>query len=137
MRDWIATPGSPRVLVVDDEPAICVALVQVLRRAGFDPVAAHGAPEAEALLSDSIEAMLLDLRMPHMRGDVFYYLASARCPRLGRRTLFMTGDISQDGERLIRQTGCGVLWKPFTNTVLVDAVRDLLADRTGTFACSR
>ena len=36
MRDWIAAPGSPRVLIVDDEPAICSALVQVLRRAGFD-----------------------------------------------------------------------------------------------------
>jgi CheY-like chemotaxis protein len=131
MRDWVITPGSPRVLVVDDEPAICSALVQVLRRAGFDPVAAHGAPEAEALLSDSITALLLDLRMPHMRGDVFYYLASARFPQLRRRTLFMTGDISPDGERLINQTGCGVIWKPFPNVVLVDAVRDLLAERSG------
>ena len=137
MRDWIATPGSPRVLIVDDEPAICSALVQVLRRAGFDPIAARGAPEAEALLSDSISAMVLDLRMPHMRGDVFYYLASARCPQLRRHTLFMTGDISPDGERLINQTGCGVLWKPFPNAVLVDAVRDLLADRTGSYAAVR
>jgi DNA-binding response OmpR family regulator len=137
MRDWIAAPGSPRVLVVDDEPAVCSALVQVLRRAGFDPIAAHGAPEAEALLSDSISAMLLDLRMPHMRGDVFYYLASARCPQLRRNTLFMTGDISPDGERLVNQTGCGVLWKPFPNAVLVDAVRDLLGDRTAKLAASR
>jgi DNA-binding response OmpR family regulator len=137
VRDWILTAGSPRVLIVDDEPAICAALVQVLRRAGFDPVAALSAPEAESLLSDSIAAMLLDLRMPHMRGDVFYYLASARCPQLRRHTLFMTGDISPDGERMINQTGCGVLWKPFPNAVLVDAVRDLLADRTGTLAASR
>jgi DNA-binding NtrC family response regulator len=133
-RDWIAAPGSPRVLIVDDEPAICSALTQVLRRAGFDPIAAHGPPEAEALLSDSISAMLLDLRMAHMRGDVFYYLASARCPQLRRNTLFMTGDISPDGERLINQTGCGVLWKPFPNAALVDALRDLLGDRTGTLA---
>jgi CheY-like chemotaxis protein len=137
MRDWVLTPGSPRVLIVDDEPAICAALVQVLRRAGFDPVAALSAPEAESFLSDSIAAMLLDLRMPHMRGDVFYYLASARCPQLRQHTLFMTGDISPDGERMINQTGCGVLWKPFPNAVLVDAVRDLLADRAKTLAASR
>ncbi len=137
MRDWIATPGSPRILIVDDEPAICAALVQVLRRAGFDPITAHGTPEAESLLSDSISAMLLDLRMAHMRGDVFYFLASARHPRLRRNTIFMTGDISPDGERLINQTGCSVLWKPFHNTVLVDAVRALLADRTGTQAVAR
>ena len=131
MRDWTPLPGSPRVLIIDDEPAICSALVQVLRRAGFDPIAARGAPEAETLLSETITAMLLDLRMPHMRGDVFYYMASARFPLLRRRTLFMTGDISPDGERLIKQTGCGVLWKPFQNAVLVDAVRDLLAERGG------
>jgi DNA-binding response OmpR family regulator len=136
VRDWIASPGSPRILIVDDEPAICSALVQVLRRAGFDPIAAHGPPEAESLLSDSISAMLLDLRMAHMRGDVFYYLASARCPQLRRNTIFMTGDISPDGERLINQTGCSVLWKPFPNTVLVDAVRELLRDRTGTYAAA-
>jgi DNA-binding NtrC family response regulator len=136
MRDWVATPGSPRILIVDDEPAICSALVQVLRRAGFDPISANGPPEAESLLSDSIAAMLLDLRMQHMRGDVFYYLASARCPQLRRNTIFMTGDISPDGERLINQTGCSVLWKPFPNAVLVDAMRELLHDRTGTFAAT-
>ena len=110
--------------------------LQVLRRAGFDPVAARDAQEADALLSNSVAAMLLDLRMPHMRGDVFYYLASARCPQLRRNTIFMTGDISPDCERLINQTGCSVLWKPFPNAVLVDAMRELLHDRTGTFAAA-
>ena len=93
MRDWVATPGSPRVLIVDDEPAICAALVQVLRRAGFDPVSALTTAEAEERLSDSIAAMIIDLRMPHMRGDVFYFLASARFPALRKHTLFMSGDI--------------------------------------------
>jgi DNA-binding response OmpR family regulator len=127
MREHLVLPGSPRVLIVDDEPAICAALVQVLRRAGFDPIAAHGTPESQELLSDSIDALLLDLRLPHMRGDAFYYMASANCPKLGRHTLFMTGDISPDGERLINQTGCRVLWKPFGNAQLVDALRELLA----------
>jgi hypothetical protein len=48
----------------------------------------------------------------------------------------MTGDISPDGERMINQTGCSVLWKPFPNAVLVDAVRNLLTDRSGTLAAS-
>jgi DNA-binding response OmpR family regulator len=124
-------PGSPRVLIVDDEPSICSALAQVLRRAGFDPVVALGAAEADALLSESISAMLLDLRMAHMRGDVFFYLAAARFPILRRRTLFITGDISRDAERLVAQTGCGCLWKPFQNFALVDALKTLLAEQAG------
>ena len=124
-------PGSPRVLIVDDEPSICSALAQVLRRAGFDPVVALGAAEADTLLSESISAMLLDLRMAHMRGDVFFFLAAARFPLLRRRTIFITGDISRDAERLIEQTGCAVLWKPFQNFVLVDALREMLAEQSG------
>ena len=124
-------PGSPRILLVDDEPAICSALSQVLRRAGFDPVVALGAAEADTLLSDSISAMLLDLRMAHMRGDAFFYLATARFPILRRRTLFITGDISPDAERVIANTGCGCLWKPFQNFALIEAVRALLAEQAG------
>ena len=130
-------PGSPRVLIVDDEPAICSALSHVLRRAGFDPVIARGTQEADALLDDSLAAMLLDLRMPHMRGDVFFYLAAARFPALRRRTLFITGDISPDAERLIAHTGCGCIWKPFPNSVLVDALHALLAGQSGSAAVAR
>jgi hypothetical protein len=75
--------------------------------------------------------MVLDLRMAHMRGDVFFYGAAARFPLLRRRTLFMTGDISPDAERLIAQTGCGCIWKPFPNAVLVDALHALLAEQSG------
>jgi two-component system C4-dicarboxylate transport response regulator DctD len=126
--NYPVVPGSARILIVDDEPSICGALVQVLRRAGFDPIVAPSAIEADALLSESIAGMLVDLRMPHMRGDVFYFLAVARFPALRSRTIFMTGDISPDAERMINQTGCPCLWKPFPNAVLVDAVRTMLGD---------
>ena len=118
-------------MIVDDEPSICSALSQVLRRAGYDPVPALGAYEALALLSDSIAAMLVDLRMAHMRGDAFFYQASARFPKLRQRTLFITGDISEDAAKLIAPTGCGYLEKPFHNVSLTDALRDLLAGQTG------
>ena len=130
-------PGSPRILIVDDEPAICSALSHVLRRAGFDPVVARGTQEADALLGDSVAAMLIDLRMPHMRGDVFFYVAASRFPALRRRTLFMTGDISPEAERLIAQTGCGCIWKPFPNSVLVDALHAMLSEHTGSPMAAR
>ena len=127
MRDMPIAPGSPRVLIVDDEPAICSALVHVLRRAGYDPVVATSPVDADALLSENIAAMLLDLRLPHMRGDVFFHLAAARFPHLRRRTVFMSGDITTEAERMIALTGCSALWKPFPNVTLVDAIRGVLA----------
>jgi two-component system response regulator VicR len=118
----------PRVLVVDDEPAICQALGQVLRRAGFDPVLAPGAIEAEMLLDDSIDAMVIDLRVPYMRGDVFFHIATARFPKLRSRTLIMSGDISPEAERLVSLTGCQCLWKPFPNAELVSALRSFFSE---------
>ena len=115
--------GRPRVLVVDDEPSICQALSHVLRRAEFDPVVAHGAQEAEAALDESIDAMVIDLRIPYMRGDVFFHIATARFPKLRGRTLMMSGDISPEAERLATLTGCPCLWKPFPNAELVSALR--------------
>ena len=128
MRDIPVVPGSPKILIVDDEQAICSALFQILRRAGFDPIIAPGSAEADALLGPHIEAMVLDLRMAHMRGDVFFFLAAARFPLLRRRTLFITGDITPEAERLTNQTGCPVLYKPFGNDEFVQNVRALLGD---------
>lgn len=134
MPDWVAPPGALRVLIVEDEPAICQGLTLVLRRAGFEPLTALSAEAAEALLSDSIAAMLVDLRLPHARGDVFYFEAAARWPQLRRHTLFMTGDITLEAERLVQNTGCRLLNKPFHNVELVDALHELLADTSGEFA---
>lgn len=121
-----AVGGPIRVLVVDDEPAICSALSHLLHRAGFDVSVAASPPDAELLLSDTIDAMVIDLRMPHMRGDVFFYLATARYPHLRRRTVFITGDISTDAELIIGHTGCGYLEKPFQNVELVAALKRLI-----------
>ena len=116
------------MLVVDDEPSICQALGQVLRHAGFDPVVAHSAIDAERQLDASIDAMVLDLRVPYMRGDVFFHIATARFPKLRGRTLMMTGDISPEAERLASLTGCKCLWKPFPNAEMLDALRSFFSE---------
>ena len=114
------SPPRPCVLVVDDEPAICKALVIALARAGYDAVAAHGGEEAHAILGRRpVDVMVVDLRMPDLRGDVVYHLASALQPWLGARTVFTTGDISERAEEIGRACGCRLLRKPFT---LADAL---------------
>ena len=97
-------PG-PRVLLVDDDPAVGKALAAVLRRAHYDVVLAGSASQAEELLASRFDAMVLDLRMPEMRGDAFYYLACVRQPWLNCRALFVTGDITEQAETIIENTG--------------------------------
>ena len=115
-----------RVLVVDDEPAICKALTMALTRAGFDAVAAQTGESALAILrSERVDVLVLDLRIPDTRGDVIFELAAAIHPHLRTQTLFLTGDISERALRLIAACKCPSLRKPFELRELTDAVTAL------------
>ncbi|MDB4880209.1 MAG: hypothetical protein JWL60_1655 [Gemmatimonadetes bacterium] len=116
-----------RVLVVDDEPAICRALSIALERAGYDAVTAQSGDSALALLSaEHVDVMLIDLRIPDMRGDVVFELAAATHPHLRRQTLFMTGDISERAQKLVASCRCDLLRKPFELSEMISAVAALV-----------
>ncbi|MDE3216657.1 MAG: response regulator [Gemmatimonadota bacterium] len=108
-------PGTPtRVLIIDDEPAICKALSIGLARAGFYVKTALTGDEGIALIKkEPFDVLVLDLRVHDMRGDVIFELARAEQPNLAHTTLFVTGDISERADRLIRACGCPLLRKPF------------------------
>ena len=121
-----AGPEGVRVLIVDDEPSICKALQIALRRAGFDTrVAESGDAALDKLRSEHFDAMIVDLRMPDLRGDVLFELASAIQPQLRHRTVFITGDITDRAERLIGACGCPMLRKPFDLVDAIDTIRAL------------
>jgi len=119
-----------RVLIVDDEPAICKALTVALGRAGYDVVAAHSGDSALTVLSrERVDVLLLDLRIPDTRGDVVFELAAATHAHLRHRTLFMTGDISERAHRLIQACKCPMLRKPFDLDEMIAAIGALVPRR--------
>lgn len=118
--------GNPHVLLVDDDPAVAKALAAIMRRAGFDVSLAGSANEAENLLTQRFDAMVLDLRMPETRGDAFYYLACARQPWLTCKAVFVTGDITERAEEIIWDTGCKYLLKPFRSETLLAELLELI-----------
>jgi DNA-binding response OmpR family regulator len=65
----------PRVLVVEDEPAIAESLTYALKRDGYDVAHAPTLAEAVAAL-DSVEIVLLDLMLPD--GSGFEVIGRAR-----------------------------------------------------------
>ena len=126
--DRAVTPSgvAPRVLVIEDDEAVRTVLGRTLSHAGFEPVLAATAQEAEHLISESIAAMVLDFRIPGSRGDLFFYYASSRFPLLRRRTVFLTGDTSVEVEQMVSHTGCMLRHKPFVNASLIGLLKSLV-----------
>ena len=119
-----------RVLVVDDEPAICKALTIALQRAGYDALSAQSGDSALALLANEhVDVLLIDLRIPDTRGDVVFELAAATHPHLRHQTLFMTGDISERASRLVASCKCPLIKKPFELRDMLNAVESLLPEQ--------
>jgi two-component system KDP operon response regulator KdpE len=116
-----------RVLVVDDEPAICRALTIALERAGYEAISVQSGDAALArLAAGHVDVMLIDLRIPDTRGDVVFELAAATHPHLRHQTLFMTGDISDRAYKLIQSCKCPSIRKPFELREMIAAVDALV-----------
>jgi two-component system response regulator GlrR len=112
------------VLLVDDEPAICKALSLALSRAGFRvSTALSGETAMSVVRNEHVDVLVLDLRIPDMRGDAFFELASAIQPHLRSRCLFTTGDITERAQELIEACRCPLLRKPFDLKDLIDWVK--------------
>jgi DNA-binding NtrC family response regulator len=111
------------VLLVDDEPAICKALALALSRAGYRvSTAMSGEAAMSVVRGDHVDMLVVDLRIPDMRGDSLFELAAAHQPHLRKRSLFTTGDITERAQELIEATGCPLLRKPFDLKDLIDWV---------------
>ena len=85
------TPQPRRVLVVDDEEGVRLALARVLTQAGYSVLSSSNADEALVLLEGTpVEVVISDQHMPGMSGVDFFKLLRVRHPRVVR--IMLTGD---------------------------------------------
>jgi two-component system response regulator DctR len=116
------------VLVVDDEDVVCRALDVLLHRAGYEVITARtGSAAKEILAIRGVDCLIIDYRLPDIRGDVVFAYAIAHQPDLARATVFLTGDITDRASDSIDDTGCPMVRKPFDAAVLLDRVAEQLA----------
>ncbi|HEY2374719.1 MAG TPA: response regulator [Gemmatimonadaceae bacterium] len=117
----------PRILLVEDEATIVVALGRLLDRWGFDTLAARTVAEARALLGDvSVDIVVIDFRLPDVRGDDFLVWLQHEYPDLAKRSLFITGDYGEQALDAIDATGRPYLLKPFELGIFVNELRALI-----------
>ncbi len=123
--------AAPRVLVVDDEPAVRQALARALALERYEVVLAADAAEALDLLgAESYEAIVLDVSMPGMNGFEMCRLLRSS----GDRTpvLILTARDAIDDRVTGLDAGADdYLVKPFALRELMARVRALLRRNAG------
>jgi DNA-binding response OmpR family regulator len=109
---------GPRILVVDDEPAIRALVAKIIERAGFAvDLAANGAEAIEKLAQRSYAVLIVDLMMPQVDG---YAVVEHLARRGGQRpaVIVITACDSAAIRRLDGSLVHSVVRKPFDIEVL-------------------
>jgi CheY-like chemotaxis protein len=117
--------ASLTILVVDDEESMLKVAATILRRAGYQVLAARDAPEAITTLREnpSIALLFTDIKMPRIDGFMLADMAKVRRPDL--KVLYATGFADEVSTRPGIRHG-KILEKPYDPQQLREEVRFLL-----------
>ena len=118
--------GKRRALVIDDEAPIRALLVRLLARRDYEVIEAGSCAEAKAVSDgQSFDLVLCDVRLGDGNGgDCLRHLRQTQ-PDLGRRFVFVTGDIAALADTANEFGDVPVLTKPFTATDLDRVLGDV------------
>ncbi len=124
-----------RVLVVDDDPMVCMAIEVYLERHGFEVTIADGGESGLRALGDTaFDLMIVDIFMPHMRGFESIRIFHERAPTVP--LIAMSGyafanldSPAPDFLRMALELGAArCLRKPFTPAALLTAISECMAE---------
>lgn len=123
-------PAAPaahagRALLVDDEPALRLAIADMLQELGYSVTEASSAVEARSLIEDGaeIDVMVTDHAMPGMSGAQLARLVKRSHPGLPILLVSGYADVDEVAPDLPR------LNKPFKQTELAQALAQIMSDR--------
>jgi len=134
----IQTGGTPRILVVDDEPSIVNLFKLILENYIHGvPVdkASNGAEALEMFTAQRYDVIVMDLHMPIMDGQTAFLEIETICAKQGWRmpsVVFCTGYAPRDAVRKAVSEGVRhtLLNKPVRSEVLVKAVQTRLEPKS-------
>lgn len=116
----------PRILVVDDAPAIRTMLERVLRRAGYEVTSATDGIEAQRRLElESFDLVLTDISMPGLNGIALLRRVRERDPELP--VILLTGaPTTATAIGAVNLDATAYLTKPIDNEALIAEVQKAL-----------
>ena len=128
VKSRIHTRELKAVLVVDDDQQLASALQWILADENFlVDVAFDGKEALLKVKAHEYDAVICDLKLPHLRGDEFYLKAKEIRPSLADRFIFITGFATDPKIALfLTEHDVKYLVKPFVVGGLINCVKELL-----------
>lgn len=115
------------VLLVEDDPAVRMLVLDVLDELGYHAHQAGDAKSALALLESErrIDLLVTDVGLPGMNGRQLAEISREQRP--GLKVLFMTGYAQMAAERQgFLDTGMDMIAKPFSIDLLANKIRQMI-----------
>jgi CheY-like chemotaxis protein len=123
------------ILVVDDDPMVCMAIEVYLERHNFKvTVADSGEMGLKALEDTTFDLMIVDIFMPHMRGFESIRIFHERAPQIPLIAMsgYAFAHLNTPAPDFLRMTlelgATRCLRKPFTPVVLLTVINECLSD---------
>jgi CheY-like chemotaxis protein len=127
--------GMPHILVVDDDPMVCIAIEVYLERHNFQVTIADGGEAGlRALEGGKFDLMIVDIFMPHMRGFESIRIFHERAPTVPLIAMsgYAFANLNSPAPDFLRMTlelgASRCLRKPFTPVALLNVINECLAE---------
>ena len=92
METSTGTPRKRHVLIVDDDVELSWSFKQTLESCGYDAtIVPDGALALKFVQDHQLDAVVCDLEMARLEGDLLYAAIERSNPALARRFVFITG----------------------------------------------
>ncbi len=124
--------GAPRVLIVEDEPAIVALLKDSLSNDGISAESASNGVEAKSRISRrTFDAIITDCKMPgSVNGVQLYEWVRDNFPGLEARILFMTGNAMEPNTfEFLQAVDSPVFYKPFNTREVITEIKRVVAQQ--------
>ena len=118
-----------RVLVVDDDYDLAQLLREVLTYDNCEvEIATNGMEALDLLRTGEFDAVICDLMMPRVDGEVLYNEVVREFPFLASRFVFVTGQASRKAgfSDFVSRTGNQLIEKPFDLPAFRAAVQETI-----------
>jgi len=118
------TPRKRHVLILDDDISLAWSLKQTLERRGYEAtIVPEGTLALKFVTEHTLDAVVCDLQMAHLEGDLLHSAIERSNPSLAQRFIFITGeDNISRFEKIAESEELMVLHKPVEVDTLVGEV---------------